>query len=143
MFIFLSDKGLSKLLGSSKDGNTDVRKSSIRLVLELLNNNEVLQNIFCEKFNFNPIGNVICLNWLPKYLKENVKIDEKLINEIRNSNPGRNMKYWMWPENQKYTDEIIPDPMKYLIGFYYANKSVKLFFIKILELVYTNFRRQS
>ncbi len=124
VFIFLSDKGLSKLLNSSKDSNAEIRKSSIRVVLELLNNNEVLQNIFCEKFNFNPIGNVICLNWLPKYLKENVKIDEKLINEIRNSNPTKITKFWMWPENSKYNDDTIPDPMKYLIGFYYANKSV-------------------
>jgi hypothetical protein len=36
------------------------------------------------------------------------------------------MKYWMWPPNQKYSDENIPDPQKYLIGFYYANKNVNV-----------------
>lgn len=130
LFIHLSDKGLNKLLNSVKDSSLDIRTSSLKVILELLNNNEVLQNIFCEKFNFNPIGNVICLNWLPKYLKENIKIDEKIIMEIRNTannlNTNRNLKYWMWPENVKYNDELFPDPQKYLIGFYYANKNVKI-----------------
>ncbi len=94
-------------------------------MIELLYNNEVLQNIFCEKFNFNPIGNVICFNWLPKTLKENVKIDEKMIFEIKNSsNVIGKGKYWMWPVNLKYDNDTIPDPQKYLIGFYYANKNV-------------------
>jgi hypothetical protein len=49
-------------------------------MIEILYNNEILQNIFCEKFNFNPIGNAICLNWFPKILKENVNIDASKIN---------------------------------------------------------------
>ena len=94
--------------------------------MELLYNNEVLQNIFCEKFNFNPIGNVICLNWLPKDLKDNLKIDLRVMMEIKSSINAKEkvMKYWMWPPNEKYNDDIIPDPQKYLIGFYYSNKNV-------------------
>jgi hypothetical protein len=109
-----------------KDNNEDLRKLSCKILLEILNNNEVLQNIFCEKFNFNPIGNVICINWLPRQLKENIKIDERVITEIKNSfyPGGKTTKYWLWPGNGKYTDDIIPDPQKYLIGFYYANKNV-------------------
>lgn len=98
-------------------------------MIELLNGNEVLQNIFCEKFNFNPIGNVICLNWLPSVLKENLKIDERSINDIKSSNSNTQKgKYWMWPYNNKYNDDVFPDPNKYLIGFYYANKNVKFLF---------------
>jgi hypothetical protein len=118
-------------LATIKDNNLEVRKAACKVLLELLNGNEVLQNIFCEKFNFNPIGNIICINWLPKYMKENIKIDEKVINDIKSSgniNPLSTskpiLKYWMWPSNSKYTDSSIPDPQKYLIGFYYANKNV-------------------
>jgi hypothetical protein len=49
-------------------------------MIEILYNNEILQNIFCEKFNFNPIGNAICLNWFPKILKEHVNIDASKTN---------------------------------------------------------------
>ncbi len=124
IYVLLSDKGIVKLLSSLKDNNNEIRKTSCKVLLEMLNNNELLQNIFCEKFNFNPIGNVICINWLPKYLRENLKIDEKVITEIKHHTPTTGFKYWMWPENFKYSDEIIPDPQKYLIGFYYANKNV-------------------
>jgi hypothetical protein len=129
IYVFLSEKGIFKLLSALKDNNVEIRKTSCRVLLEMLNNNELLQNIFCEKFNFNPIGNVICVNWLPKYLKENIKIDERVIYEIKNSSSsyGKPLKYWMWPDNVKYTDELIPDPQKYLIGFYYANKNVIFF----------------
>ena len=109
-----------------KDNNFEIRKYSSKALLELLNANEVLQNIFCEKFGFNPIGNVICLNWLPKYLKENLKIDEKVLSEIKSSGnlSMKSLKFWMWPNNTKYSDDNMPDPQKYLIGFYYANKNV-------------------
>lgn len=132
LFINLSDKGLNKLLNALRENNEDLRKASCKVLLELLYNNEVLQNIFCEKFNFNPIGNIICINWLPKYLKENIKIDEKVLMEIKNSYnlDGRGLKYWMWPQNNKYTDEKIPDPQKYLLGFYYANKNVRIILFK-------------
>ena len=35
----------------------------------------------------------------------------------------------MWPENNNYTDENIPDPQKYLFGIYYGNKNVFFIFI--------------
>jgi hypothetical protein len=110
----------------------------MKVLIDLLYNNEVLQNIFCEKFNFNPIGNIICLNWLPKYLKENIRIDEKVLNEIKGgNNSSPKGKYWMWPNNSKYNDEYMPDPQKYLIGFYYANKNVK----NIIFKLYLNYNR--
>jgi hypothetical protein len=126
VYVYLSDKGIIKLMTALKDNHLEIRKLSCKVLLEMLYNNELLQNIFCEKFNFNPIGNVICLNWLPRYLKENLKFDEKVLNEIKSSNiSSKGMKYWMWPENNKYSDDTLPDPQKYLIGFYYANKNVK------------------
>jgi len=125
-FIHLSDKGLQKLLSSLQHDNSEIRITAAKVLLELLYNNEVLQNIFCEKFNFNPIGSVICLNWLPKKLKENIKIDARVIKDIKSSInvKEKTMKYWIWPSNEKYNDENIPDPEKYLIGFFYSNKNV-------------------
>ena len=61
---------------------------------------------------------------MPKYLKENIQINESVINEIKNSYYPNKCKYWMWPYNSKYNEQNYPDPMKYLIGFYYANKNV-------------------
>jgi hypothetical protein len=83
VFINLSDKGISKIMLTMKHENIgkkiiiyiELRKISCKLLIELLNNNEVLQNIFCEKFNFNPIGNIICLNWFPKVLKDYLNMD--------------------------------------------------------------------
>jgi hypothetical protein len=126
----LSDRGLNKLLTCFKENNVEIRKNACKVLIDLLNNNEVLQNIFCEKFNFNPVGNVVCINWLPKELKENIKIDEKIIWDIKlSANTIGSLKYWMWPFNNKYTNETIPDPQKYLVGFYYANKNVTNHFI--------------
>ena len=86
IFINLSDKGLSKLMFLMKCESIgmiidllDIRKMSVKLLIEMMFNNEVLQNIFCEKFNFNPIGNIICLNWFPKVLKENLTLDASQI----------------------------------------------------------------
>lgn len=124
VFINLTDKGLLKLFSMIKDHSEEIRKLACRVLIELLYNNEVLQNIFCEKFNFNPIGNVICINWLPKYLKENLTIDEKIINELKNTSRDGRRRYWMWPDNSSYTDDNFPDPQKYFVGFYYANKNV-------------------
>lgn len=47
----------------------------MKFLIELIYNNEVLQNIFCEKFNFNPIGSAIVLNWFPTILKDNLNLD--------------------------------------------------------------------
>ena len=125
MFIQLSEKGLNKLLNGMKDLNSDVRKLSAKVMIDLIYNNEILQNIFCEKFNFNPIGSVICINWIPKYFKESVTLDESIMIDIKNSfNNTKVNKYWMYPENKDYNDETLPDPQKYLIGFYYSTKNV-------------------
>ena len=110
-----------------KNKNENLRKLSFIVLILILHNNENLQNIFCEKYNFNPIGNVICLNWLPSIFKEKVNLDENLINELKkNANLGNsnsNTKYWKFPNNKKYTDEIIPDPERYLLGFFYSSKN--------------------
>jgi len=57
-----------------------------------------------------------------------------VINEIKNSYYPNKCKYWMWPYNSKYNEQNYPDPMKYLIGFYYANKNV----LKIINNNLTN-----
>ena len=125
IFIQLSEKGLNKLLNVMRENNLELRKLSAKVIIELINNNEILQNIFCEKFNFNPIGSVICINWIPKCFKECVPIDEVIMIDIKNSfNNNRVNKYWMYPSNQIYSDDAFPDPQKYLIGFYYSSKSV-------------------
>ena len=83
IFLNLSDKGLNQLLSLMKNKNENLRKLSFIVLILILHNNENLQNIFCEKYNFNPIGNVICLNWLPSIFKEKVNLDENLINELK------------------------------------------------------------
>ena len=128
IFLNLSDKGLNQILSLMRDKNENIRKLSFIVLINLLYNNDVLQNIFCEKYNFNPIGNVICINWLPSFFKEKVKMDITLINELKRNSSMSNIqnsqtKYWQWPNNSKYTDEILPDPERYLLGFYYSNKS--------------------
>ena len=127
IFLNLTDKGLNQLLSLMKNKNENLRKLSFIVLILILYNNENLQNIFCEKYNFNPIGNVICLNWLPSIFKEKVNLDENLINELKkNANLGNsnsNTKYWKFPNNKKYTDEIIPDPERYLLGFFYCSKN--------------------
>jgi hypothetical protein len=127
IFLNLTDRGLNQLLTLMRNKNENLRKLSFIVLILILYNNEVLQNIFCEKYNFNPIGNVICLNWLPSIFKEKVNLDENLINELKkNANLGNtnsNTKYWKFPNNKKYTDEIIPDPERYLLGFFYTNKN--------------------
>jgi hypothetical protein len=125
--VALSDKGFNKLSACLKDKNIDIRKLSFRIFIDLLSNNDVLQNIFCEKFNFNPVGNVICFNWIPKPLKENIKFDARVLKNIKQSTNIQQARkqYWMWPENLIYTDDNLPDPTKYLFGVFYGNKNVK------------------
>ena len=128
IFIQLSEKGLNKLLNGMRDVNLDIRRHSAKVMIDLISNNEILQNIFCEKFNFNPIGSVICINWIPKHFKETIEVDEGLLIDIKNSfNNPRDYKYWMYPNNSIYNDENFPDPQKYLIGFYYSSKNVSSF----------------
>lgn len=124
----LSDKGLNRLLCFLKVENEDIRKLALRVVIELLGNNEILQNIFCEKYNFNPVGNVICINWLPSQLKSNITINEHVLYDIKMSQfiEERKRNYWMWPDNSKYTNEEMPDPEKYLLGLFYVHKSVSI-----------------
>jgi len=130
-FIALSDKGFNKLLACLNHKKQEIRKLSFRIFVDLLYNNDVLQNIFCEKFDFNPVGNVICLNWMPKPLKEKIKFDAKLLKNIKQStNIQSKRQYWMWPDNVIYNDDNLPDPQKYLIGVYYGNKNVNITYKK-------------
>lgn len=127
VFLNISERGLNRLLFLLKHSSEDVRKNSFKVLALLFHNNEILQNIFCEKYSFNPIGNVIVINWLPQELKNAVKINEHVLYEIKktqNNDLGNKDKlYWQWPENNKYNNDNLPDPQKYLLGIYCANRA--------------------
>ena len=127
-FLNLSDKGLNRLLVLLKHPKEEVRKNSFKVLAYLLNNSEILQNIFCEKFSFNPVGNVIVINWLPAELKKKLILNEHVLYEIKktqNDNLNNNsLLYWQWPPNDKYNNDILPDPQKYLLGIYCTNRSI-------------------
>ena len=119
IFVFLSDKGLEKLTEMIKMDNIEISKLSFQCLLNILYNNEILVNIYCEKYGFNPVGNVICINWLPKIFEEKISLSLEILQDIQDSaeNYNQKTKYWKWPNNQKYNDNNIPDPHKYLLGF--------------------------
>ena len=119
IFVFLSDKGLEKLTEMIKMDNIEISKLSFQCLVNILYNNEILVNIYCEKYGFNPLGNVICINWLPKIFEEKISLSLEILKDIQDSaeNYNQKTKYWKWPNNDKYTDNNIPDPHKYLLGF--------------------------
>jgi len=119
IFVFLSDKGLEKLTEMIKMDNEEISKLSFQCLINILYKNDILVNIYCEKYGFNPVGNVICINWLPKIFEEKISLSLELLQDIQNSaeNYKQNTKYWKWPNNEKYNDNNIPDPHKYLLGF--------------------------
>jgi len=119
IFVFLSDKGLEKLTEMIKMDNIEISKLSFQCLVNILYNNEILVNIYCEKYGFNPLGNVICINWLPKIFEEKISLSLEILKDIQDSaeNYNQKTKYWKWPNNDKYNDNNIPDPHKYLLGF--------------------------
>ena len=119
IFVFLSDKGLEKLTDMIKSDNSEISKLSFQCLVNILYKNEILVNIYCEKYGFNPVGNVICINWLHKIFEEKIPLSFELLQDIQDSaeNYKQNTKYWKWPNNEKYNDNNIPDPNKYLLGF--------------------------
>ena len=119
IFVFLSDKGLEKLTDMIKSDNSEISKLSFQCLVNILYKNEILVNIYCEKYGFNPVGNVICINWLPKIFEDKIPLSLELLQDIQDSaeNYKQNTKYWKWPNNDKYNDNNIPDPNKYLLGF--------------------------
>ena len=119
IFVFLSDKGLEKLTEMIKMDNVEISKLAFLCLINILYKNDILVNIYCEKYGFNPVGNVICINWLPKVFEEKISLSLELLKDIQDSaeNYEQNTKYWKWPNNNKYNDNIIPDPRKYLLGF--------------------------
>ena len=127
IFLNLSDRGLNRLLSLLKYQNEEIRKKSFKVLVMLLNKSEILQNIFCEKFNFNPIGNIIVMNWLPLELKNKLKFNEHVLYEIKktqNDNLNGTRTFWQWPPNPKYNKDNYPDPQKYLLGVYCANQNM-------------------
>ena len=126
IFVFLSDKGLEKLTDMIKMDNIEISKLSFLSLLNLLYKNEVLINIYCEKYGFNPVGNVICINWLPKIFEEKISLSLEILQDIQESaeNYKQNTKYWKWPNNTKYTDSNLPDPHKYLLGFIHKENEI-------------------
>ena len=126
IFLNLSDRGLNRLLSLLKSQNEEIRKKSFKVLVMLLNKSEILQNIFCEKFNFNPIGNIIVMNWLPLELKNKLKFNEHVLYEIKktqNDNLNNTKLFWHWPPNDKYNNDNFPDPQKYLLGIYCVNQN--------------------
>ena len=119
IFVFLSDKGLEKLTEMIKMDNEEISKLSFLCLINILYKNDILVNIYCEKYGFNPLGNVICINWLPKIFEEKITLSLELLQDIQDSaeHYKQNTKYWKWPNNEKYNDNNIPDPHKYLLGF--------------------------
>ena len=114
VFITLGEKGHSKLLLCLKSDEKAVRLAALSFFVDLFSNNEVLQTIFCEKFNFSPVGNVICLNWFPEGLKERQPVSRELINAVKNSTTVNNLhaaKFWHWPIT---AGEV--DPLYHLVG---------------------------
>ena len=119
IFVFLSDKGLEKLTEMIKMDNEEISKLSFLCLINILYKNDILVNIYCEKYGFNPVGNVICINWLPKIFEEKISLTLELLQDIQDSaeHYKQNTKYWKWPNNDKYNDNNIPDPHKQLLGF--------------------------
>ena len=123
IFVLLSDKGLEKLTNMVKIDNVEISKLSFLCLVNILYKNEVLINIYCEKYGFNPVGNVICINWLPKEFEEQISLSLEVLQDIQDSaeNNRQKTKYWKWPNNSIYNDSNIPDPNKYLLGFFHKD----------------------
>ena len=126
IFVFLSDKGLEKLTEMIKMDNVEISKLSFLCLVNILYKNEVLVNIYCEKYGFNPVGNVICINWLPKVFEDKISLSLEVLQDIQDSadNYKQNTRYWKWPNNSKYTDNNLPDPHKYLLGFIHKDNEI-------------------
>ena len=126
IFVFLSDKGLEKLTEMIKMDNVEISKLSFLCLVNILYKNEVLVNIYCEKYGFNPVGNVICINWLPKVFEDKISLSLEVLQDIQDSadNYKQNTRYWKWPNNSKYTDSNLPDPHKYLLGFIHKDNEI-------------------
>jgi hypothetical protein len=126
IFVFLSDKGLEKLTEMIKMDNVEISKLSFLCLVNILYKNEVLVNIYCEKYGFNPVGNVICINWLPKVFEDKISLSLEVLQDIQDSadNYKPNTRYWKWPNNSKYTDSNLPDPHKYLLGFIHKDNEI-------------------
>ena len=124
--MFLSDKGLEKLTEMIKMDNVEISKLSFLCLVNILYKNEVLVNIYCEKYGFNPVGNVICINWLPKVFEDKISLSLEVLQDIQDSadNYKQNTRYWKWPNNSKYTDSNLPDPHKYLLGFIHKDNEI-------------------
>ena len=78
IFVYLSDKGLEKLTEMIEMDKTEISKLSFLCLVSILYKNEVLENIYCEKYGFNPVGNVIYINWLPKVFEDKISLSLEL-----------------------------------------------------------------
>jgi len=127
IFNLLNEDNLSLILTEmSENPCVNIRKLLCKFIIYILYNNEKIQNNFCENLNFNPISNVVCLNFLPKIFKECIKFNENILYDIKKSQNSScpNSTYWMYPYNSKYNKNKFPDPAKYLIGFYIIPKII-------------------
>jgi len=127
IFNLLNEDNLTLILTEmSENPCLNIRKLLCKFLIYLLNNNEKNQNLFCDNLNFNPISNVVCLNFLPKIFKECIKFNENILYDIKKSQNSScpNSTFWMYPYNSKYNKNKFPDPAKYLIGFYVVPKII-------------------
>ena len=121
------------LIKSLSNENIQVRKISLEIILLLLYKNKNIQYLFLKEMNIIPIGDVISLNWFPPKLLKVLdnKISIKHLSDIQSKASCLNPFYFqcdyfnMWPPNYKqYNINNLPDPLCYLISFYYTDENV-------------------
>jgi len=101
--------------------NTLPRKYAAKLLCLLAYDNEETQACICKHSGFNQLSDRICINSIPEGIKEKIRMDPRLINEIKeaHSKPKQEL-YWSYPSYNEAQDDF-PDPLNYLIGFYAFN----------------------
>lgn len=83
------------LINSLNNEKLVVRKSALEILLLLLQNHKDNQYLLLKEMNLIPIGEVVCLNWLPKNMNKIFeKMPMKYINDIqKKAFKGRNFVY--------------------------------------------------
>lgn len=130
LYACLSIKGFEKLTEIIRYDNPEVGKLAFICLINLLHKNEILINLYCERFGFSAVGNVVCINWLPKEFEEKVTLNYAMLKDIQDSsfNFKQTTKYWKWPNNPYYSDTNVPDPQKYLLGFLHKENDIYMNF---------------
>eukprot|EP00826_Nyctotherus_ovalis_P059047 TRINITY_DN8179_c0_g1_i6.p1 TRINITY_DN8179_c0_g1~~TRINITY_DN8179_c0_g1_i6.p1 ORF type:complete len:294 (+),score=66.77 TRINITY_DN8179_c0_g1_i6:292-1173(+) len=109
--------------------NMLLRKLAAKLLCLLAYDNEETQTCICKHAGFNQLSDRICINSIPEVLKEKIRANPGLINDIKEvqSRPKQDL-YWSYPVYSETQNEFdFPDPLHCLIGFYSftSDKSMK------------------